>query len=239
MVTRLTGSSDPYFLDFINLPARAYKEYFAVITNPLSIKGLQKQVKGIHGRAPATGVSDFKSWTAFEERASLLWTNAHFFNEPDSKIYLLATELKVRVPHSLFQIFPNAPVRNASKRSWLKPRRWCRSPRNPRSSSGSRPARRPQRQVPRRSPSTSRTPREARRPPLRRSPGSRTIQTTPKLGQTDEQPVHDWHRPLSHPNTSSSKRLEALQPLDNPPARRMCRPGSMPPFSPAQAYSPE
>ncbi|KAK1828548.1 Bromodomain-containing protein [Podospora conica] len=91
---RKPDGPDPYFLDFINLPARAYKEYFAVITNPLSIKGLQKQVKGIRGRAAATGVSDFKSWTAFEERASLLWTNAHFFNEPDSKIYQLATELK-------------------------------------------------------------------------------------------------------------------------------------------------
>ena len=95
----LTTRSGPYFLDFINLPARAYKEYFAVITNPLSLKGLQKQVKGIHGRAPATGVSDFKSWAAFEERASLLWTNAHFFNEPDSKIYMDATELKVLPQH--------------------------------------------------------------------------------------------------------------------------------------------
>lgn len=184
-------------------------------------------------------MSDFKSWTAFEERASLLWTNAHFFNEPDSKIYLLATELKVRVPQSFLQIFTDTPVRNASKKSSLKRRRWCRSPRNPRSSSGSRPARRPRRQVPRRSPSTSRTPREARRPPQRRSPDSRTIPTTPRLEEIDEQPVHDWHRPLSLPNTSSSKRLEALQPLDNPLARRMCWPGSMPPFSPAQTYNPE
>lgn len=92
---KLTMDSDPYFLDFINLPARSYKEYFAVITQPLSLKGLQKQVKGIHGRQPATGVSDFKGWAAFEERASLLWDNAHYFNEEGSLIYDLATELKV------------------------------------------------------------------------------------------------------------------------------------------------
>lgn len=92
----LTLRRDPYFLDFINLPPRSYKDYFSVITNPLSLKGLQKLVKGIHGRKPATGVSDFKSWAAFEEKASLLWTNAHYYNEESSIVYQLATELKVR-----------------------------------------------------------------------------------------------------------------------------------------------
>ncbi|KAH6634227.1 hypothetical protein B0J18DRAFT_12148 [Chaetomium sp. MPI-SDFR-AT-0129] len=91
---RKPDGSDPYFLDFINLPPRSYKDYFAVITSPLSLKGLQKLVKGIHGRQPATGVSDFKGWAAFEERASLLWTNAHFYNEEGSVIHTLATELK-------------------------------------------------------------------------------------------------------------------------------------------------
>jgi len=41
-------------------------------------------------------VSDFKSWAAFEEKASLLWSNAHYYNEEGSLIYNLATELKVR-----------------------------------------------------------------------------------------------------------------------------------------------
>jgi Transcription factor involved in chromatin remodeling, contains bromodomain len=85
---------DPYFLDFINLPPRSYKDYFAVIQNPLSLKGLQKLVKGIHGRQPATGISDFKTWAQFEEKASLLWENAHFYNEEGSVIHKLATELK-------------------------------------------------------------------------------------------------------------------------------------------------
>jgi hypothetical protein len=60
------------------------------------LKGLQKLVKGIHGRQAATGISDFKNWTALEERASLLWSNAHFYNEEGSAIHTLATELKVR-----------------------------------------------------------------------------------------------------------------------------------------------
>ncbi|KAL2184402.1 hypothetical protein L209DRAFT_757879 [Thermothelomyces heterothallicus CBS 203.75] len=94
LIRKPDESGDPYFLDFINLPPRSYKDYFAVITSPLSLKGLQKLVKGIHGRQPATGVSDFKSWAAFEEKASLLWTNAHFYNEEGSVIHTLATELK-------------------------------------------------------------------------------------------------------------------------------------------------
>lgn len=91
----LLHSGDPYFLDFINLPPRSMKEYFSVIANPLSLKGLQKQVKGIHGRQAATGVSVFKCWAAFEERASLLWNNAHYYNEEGSEVYEAATELKV------------------------------------------------------------------------------------------------------------------------------------------------
>ncbi|KAM7224385.1 Bromodomain-containing protein [Rhypophila decipiens] len=91
---RKPDGSDPYFLDFINLPPRSFKDYFSVIANPLSLKGLQKLVKGIHGRKPATGVSDFKSWQAFADRASLLWTNAHYYNEEGSEIHKLATVLK-------------------------------------------------------------------------------------------------------------------------------------------------
>ncbi|KAK4193472.1 Bromodomain-containing protein [Podospora australis] len=91
---RRPDGTDPYYLDFINLPPRTYKDYFAVITSPLSLKGLQKLVKGIHGRKRSTGISDFKNWAAFEEKASLLWTNAHFYNEEGSVIHTLATELK-------------------------------------------------------------------------------------------------------------------------------------------------
>jgi len=105
-ILELTYARDPYFLDFINLPARTNKEYFAVITSPLSLKGLQKQIKGVHGRQAATGISDFKGWAAFEERASLLWENAHYYNEEGSSIYEMATELKVRRHLSPLQTYP-------------------------------------------------------------------------------------------------------------------------------------
>lgn len=83
------------FEPFLNLPPRSLKEYFSIIAQPLSLKALQKLVKGIHGRQSATGISDFKTWAAFEEKASLLWNNAHYFNEEGSPIYNLATELEV------------------------------------------------------------------------------------------------------------------------------------------------
>ncbi|KAI1040563.1 hypothetical protein LB505_005736 [Fusarium chuoi] len=60
----------------------------------MSIRKLQKAVKGFHGRGGSTGVSDFKSWAAFEEKAKLLWTNAYFYNEEGSEIYLVAQDLE-------------------------------------------------------------------------------------------------------------------------------------------------
>ncbi|KAL6829622.1 Bromodomain-containing protein [Trichoderma afarasin] len=85
---------DAYFEPFINLPPRALRDYYKVITDPLSIKKLQKMVKGVQGRNDATGVSEFKSWSAFEEKTKLLWTNAYFYNEEGSDIYVLAQELE-------------------------------------------------------------------------------------------------------------------------------------------------
>lgn len=84
-----------YFEPFMNLPPRALKDYYQLIEEPISLKKLQKLVKGVHGRGDATGVSDFKSWAAFEEKASLLWENAFYYNEEGSEISEMAKELKV------------------------------------------------------------------------------------------------------------------------------------------------
>ncbi|PMB70698.1 Chromatin structure-remodeling complex subunit rsc1 [Beauveria bassiana] len=83
-----------YFEPFVNLPPRALKDYYRIVTDPLSLKKLQKIVKGIQGRGELTGVSDFKSWAAFAEKSKLLWTNAYFYNEEGSEIYTLAQELE-------------------------------------------------------------------------------------------------------------------------------------------------
>lgn len=83
-----------YFEPFFNLPPRTLKDYFQVIKDPLSIKKLQKLVKGIRSRTDRSGVSEYKSWAAFEDKASLLWENAYFYNEDGSPIANMAKELE-------------------------------------------------------------------------------------------------------------------------------------------------
>lgn len=65
-----------------------------MIPHPVSLKSLQKKVRGIHGRNEITGASDFKSWKSFEEEASSIWKNAWHYNEDGSDISLLAKELE-------------------------------------------------------------------------------------------------------------------------------------------------
>ncbi|KAM0329381.1 hypothetical protein ACHAQA_004688 [Verticillium albo-atrum] len=88
------GYDNPQFEVFLNLPSRSLKDYYQHVTNPLSIKKLQKRVKGIQGRGSFTHTTEFKNWAAFEDTVSLIWTNAHFYNEEDSEIYALASELE-------------------------------------------------------------------------------------------------------------------------------------------------
>jgi hypothetical protein len=68
-----------------------------MVSDPLSLKKLQKIVKGVQGRNDPTGVSEFKTWAQFSERAKLLWKNAYYYNEEGSEIYQLAQELEVRM----------------------------------------------------------------------------------------------------------------------------------------------
>ncbi|KAI2614845.1 Bromodomain-containing protein [Hypoxylon sp. NC1633] len=84
----------PYFEPFVYLPPRTLKDYYEIIAEPLSLKALQKQVRGQHGRGGATYVSDFKGWAAFEDQASLIWKNAYHYNEDGSEISLMAQELE-------------------------------------------------------------------------------------------------------------------------------------------------
>ena len=83
------------YTPFVNLPARSLTDYYAVIKQPLSLKGAQKRVRGVQGRAPPTGISDYKSWEAFEQNVSLIWRNAREYNEDGSEMYILATDLEV------------------------------------------------------------------------------------------------------------------------------------------------
>ncbi|KAI1425778.1 Bromodomain-containing protein [Xylaria sp. FL1777] len=99
----------PYFEPFIYLPPRTLRDYYEVIAEPLSLKALQKQVRGQHGRAEATYVSDFKGWAAFEDQASLIWKNAYHYNEDGSDIFTMAQELEEMFQELLKEAKENVP----------------------------------------------------------------------------------------------------------------------------------
>ncbi|KAI0911064.1 Bromodomain-containing protein [Ustulina deusta] len=99
----------PYFEPFIYLPPRSLRDYYEVITEPLSLKALQKQVRGQHGRLEATYVSDFKGWAAFEDQASLIWKNAYHYNEDGSDIFTMAQELEEMFQELLKEAKENVP----------------------------------------------------------------------------------------------------------------------------------
>ncbi|KAI1259939.1 Bromodomain-containing protein [Xylariaceae sp. FL1019] len=98
-----------YFEPFFNLPSRELKDYYEVIAEPLSLKGLQKQVRGQLGRRGATYVSVFKSWAAFEDQASLIWKNAYHYNEDGSEIFVMAQELEEMFHGLLKEAKTNVP----------------------------------------------------------------------------------------------------------------------------------
>ncbi|KLU88583.1 hypothetical protein MAPG_07569 [Magnaporthiopsis poae ATCC 64411] len=83
-----------HFEPFLNLPPRQLRDYYQVIKEPICLKKLHKLVRGIHSRRDKGGKSDFKTWAAFEEKASLLWENAYYYNEDGSEIWQLAKELE-------------------------------------------------------------------------------------------------------------------------------------------------
>ncbi|KZF26130.1 Bromodomain-domain-containing protein [Xylona heveae TC161] len=79
---------------FHNLPPRALKDYYALIKKPVSLNGIMKRVKGVRGKKDITGVTEFKTWHAFEDEVSFLWRNAREYNEDGSEISNLAGELE-------------------------------------------------------------------------------------------------------------------------------------------------
>ena len=82
------------FFPFVNLPSRSLRDYYAVIKNPTSLKGVKKRIAGWHSREEQTGVTDFKSWDAFESEVSRIWVNAREYNEDSSDMYQLAHDLE-------------------------------------------------------------------------------------------------------------------------------------------------
>lgn len=111
---------------FLNRPSRELRDYYRVIKRPVCLRGVQKQVSGVKGRDKPTGVSQFKSWHAFEEETRNIWINARVYNEDGSEIFELANEFEVStlnthlVPMStdyLPDIFQSADGRSKGNRA--------------------------------------------------------------------------------------------------------------------------
>lgn len=89
------SDSPPVFTPFITFPSRTLADYYKVIKNPVSLKSVQKAVRGIKGRDKPTNITFLKNWTAFEEEVSRIWDNARTYNEDGSDMSNLAGELEV------------------------------------------------------------------------------------------------------------------------------------------------
>jgi hypothetical protein len=84
------------FTPFQNLPSRTLTDYYQVIRHPVSLRSVQKKVRGQHGRNPPTWITDFHTWDAFEEEMSYIWDNCRTYNEDGSDMFNLAEDLEVR-----------------------------------------------------------------------------------------------------------------------------------------------
>ena len=81
---------------FLNLPSRSLRDYYQVIKNPTSLKGLEKKVLGVVGKnREGSGVSEFQTWDAFANAVNVIWNNARQYNEEESFVWELAGELEV------------------------------------------------------------------------------------------------------------------------------------------------
>lgn len=84
---------------FLAKPDRnLYKEYYDVIQHPVSLRSLQRQVRGREGRKPHSEKTAFPTWQSFIDEVSYVWRNAREFNEEGSEIVELAGIVEVRMP---------------------------------------------------------------------------------------------------------------------------------------------
>lgn len=94
MINHTDAEDQAIFAPFIHLPPRTLVDYYKVIKHPVSLKSVQKLVRGIKGREPPTGSTFLKSWHAFEEEVSYIWNNARDYNEDGSDLFVLSEELE-------------------------------------------------------------------------------------------------------------------------------------------------
>lgn len=83
------------YTPFLNKPDRALHDYYRAIKKPTSLNSIKKMTVGKHGHDAETGISDLKTWAAFEAEVALIWTNAQQYNEDGSDIFKLSKEFAV------------------------------------------------------------------------------------------------------------------------------------------------
>jgi len=66
-----------------------------LIKKPTSLNTVTKKTRGHQQRGAATGISDFKTWDAFEEEVAYIWNNARTYNEDGSDMFILASQFEV------------------------------------------------------------------------------------------------------------------------------------------------
>ncbi|CAG8901899.1 unnamed protein product [Penicillium egyptiacum] len=81
---------------FIGKPDRnLYRDYYEIIQHPVSLRSIQKRVRGTDSRKNSSRTTAYPTWQSFEEEVSYVWRNAREYNEDDSDISILAGVLEV------------------------------------------------------------------------------------------------------------------------------------------------
>ncbi|KAI2701395.1 hypothetical protein CBS147372_4448 [Penicillium roqueforti] len=76
---------------FIGKPDRnLYRDYYEIIQHPVSLRSIQKRVRGTDSRKNSSRTTAYPTWQSFEEEVSYVWRNAREYNEDDSDISILA-----------------------------------------------------------------------------------------------------------------------------------------------------
>ncbi|KXG51146.1 Bromodomain [Penicillium griseofulvum] len=80
---------------FIGKPDRnLYRDYYEIIQHPVSLRSIQKRVRGTDSRKNSSRTTAYPTWQSFEEEVSYVWRNAREYNEDDSEIAILAGVLE-------------------------------------------------------------------------------------------------------------------------------------------------
>ncbi|KAJ5868034.1 hypothetical protein N7534_002587 [Penicillium rubens] len=93
LTPRTSGQDVSY--PFIGKPDRnLYRDYYEIIQHPVSLRSIQKRVRGTDSRKNSSRTTAYPTWQSFEEEVSYVWRNAREYNEDDSDISILAGVLE-------------------------------------------------------------------------------------------------------------------------------------------------